>query len=159
LLAAALVLAACGGVDGPGAPGADAGMPSAPGVPDGAVDAGTSCADRRGGALVGLEVDTASPEAISVWITRGVFIDEATRLAGRPKARIPCFLVIAAAGCDPRWSFTVDAEDASFEDTTVEIYDATPSYVNAHLREFTAPRMRWCPWAARVVAVDDRRPR
>ena len=101
--------------------------------------------------------DCPSPEELQALVNREG--DEATRLAGRPKARIPCFLVIAAAGCDPRWSFTVDAEDASFEDTTVEIYDATPSYVNAHLREFTAPRMRWCPWAARVVAVDDRRPR
>ncbi len=42
-------------------------------------------------------------------------------------------------------------------EVTIELCDGTPSYVEAHLDEWIEQVGRYCPWSARLVALEDRR--
>jgi hypothetical protein len=59
-----------------------------------------------------------------------------------------------ATDCDGQWSWHVDPATPGFADFTVEVCDACPAYVEAHLPDLVA--IGWCPWTARVVAVERR---
>jgi hypothetical protein len=120
---------------------------------------GADCATRRGGAFVTIEVADTASERVSTWVSAAdaSFIDEAKRLVAAGERRVPTFKVEDGTDCDGRWSFHLDAIDAAFADFTTEVCDGLPSYLQQNKAEWMAKDLRWCPWGARVISVDDRR--
>ncbi|MFW5926093.1 MAG: hypothetical protein ACOCV4_07985 [Myxococcota bacterium] len=127
------------------------------GTPDAAGDAGDGapCAERTGGALVQFRI---CDEPIALWITDGDFIDEAIENAGEDPGRVPVFgEVVAGTDCDPQWSWHVQPDDALWADATIELCDGCPSYLEDNLDDWIDQVGNYCPWAAEVETVDDRR--
>ena len=115
------------------------------------------CEDLTGGALVTLDV---GGEEVTLWIEDDAFIDEAVRVAGHgpQAARIPLFgEVVPGTTCDGTWEWHVDPGDATWVDTTMELCDAQPSYVEAFLTDWIIEVGSWCPWEVSVVDVIDQR--
>lgn len=134
-----------------GADAADGATEAATG--DSGADAATGCATRTGGAVVTFEVAGAP---IALWIEDSAFIDEARRLFGTGAQRVPVFAhVLDGADCDARWAFHVDPAAVSWSDATIEACDGAPSIIDASRSEWVG--QQWCPWSAKVVAIDDRR--
>ena len=131
----------------------DAGTPRPPPVDAGTVPA--SCKTRSGGAFITFR---AAYEPLTVWSTRGAFIDEAKALLASGDHRTPNFgLVIDGTDCDARYTWHVKADDMDFADFTTEVCDGTPSYLEAHKATWIRDVKRYCPWGPTVTAVDDRR--
>jgi hypothetical protein len=132
---------------------------TAPTTPPGGGTVAADCATRQGGAMVTIEVADTASERYTTWVSAsdGEFIDEAKRLVAAGEKRVPTFKVLDGTDCDASWGFHLDAVDASFADFTTEVCDALPSYLNQNKAEWLQKNLRWCPWGARVVSVDDRR--
>ena len=71
-------------------------------------------------------------------------------LAGDPGPSIPNGRVIRATGVNTGWSWSLDPADFDWAEVTIEGCDGNPSDVEAP----TWTSDRYCPWAAKVVAVD-----
>ena len=115
------------------------------------------CSVRRGGAMVTIENVNEESERFTAWITDDVFIDEAKRLLAKGEQRVPTFKVLDHKDCDGRWDFHLDPARASWNDFTIEVCDAVPSYIQNNREAWLASNVGWCPWGARVIDVDDRR--
>lgn len=50
-------------------------------------------------------------------------------------------------GFNQPWSWHLDPDDTTLVELAIEICDGRPSYLEAHLDEYTT----YCPWGARVV--------
>jgi hypothetical protein len=50
-------------------------------------------------------------------------------------------------GFNAPWSWHLDPERVRMTEAAIEVCDAMPSYVEAHLSDFPT----YCPWAARVI--------
>lgn len=121
----------------------------------GDTDVAATCADLTGGALITVQV---VDDSFSFWSTNGAFIDQAKVLLETSAVQVPVFDTITlGAGCDPQWSWTVDPAGQSWADVTIEVCDGTPSYIEGDPAAWLASPGQWCPWAAVVTAVDDRR--
>lgn len=55
------------------------------------------------------------------------------------------------------WSWHIDPEDVAMAEAAIELCDARPSYIEAHLDEWLDTVVRFCPWSARLVSVTDYR--
>ena len=55
------------------------------------------------------------------------------------------------------WSWHIDPDDVAMAEATIELCDATPSYIEAHLDEWLNTVVRCCPGSARLVSVTDYR--
>lgn len=112
----------------------------------------------QGGLLATFDV---SGETFRVWVTNPATIDQLLALeAGASTASIPNGRILAGAGAGDHnapWSWHLDPEDIEMADFTMELCDGEPSYVEANLAEFTNNVQRYCPWAAALVALEDRR--
>jgi len=79
--------------------------------------------------------------------------------SGRAPAKHVSGLVVAeAAPYNAPWSFHLDPASISFFEMSVEVCDATTSYVEEHLAEVGGaflPGRRWCPWSSRLIEVID----
>jgi hypothetical protein len=117
-------------------------------------EASGPCGSRTGGALVTL---TVCGQLMTEWFTAGAFIDEAIAILGGAPPRIPNMLLAAGEDCDPSWSWHVDPADAEWADMTIELCDGCPGFVESDLSYWLSTVHRYCPWAADVVAVVDRR--
>lgn len=161
LLCLAAIAGACGD-DGPDDASDSAVADATATVPDASVDAAVDataalCAERTGGALITFDV---VDEPITLWTTDGTFIDEAiAKLEAGERPRIPNFgQVIAGTDCDARWSFHVAPGDLAWADFTIELCDATPSYIDGDVAGWIASVGTWCPWGVEAItSVDDRR--
>lgn len=117
-------------------------------------DPGASCAARRGGAFVTLEVCGAS---VKLWSASAAFTDQAEAMwSGAAAARVPVLDLRPGADCDDQWSFHADPATPSFADAPGPACDACPATVQGNLTSWLASVGQWCPGAARVVAVDRR---
>jgi len=118
----------------------------------------SDCPVRTGGAFVTFAVcapaGSSAGSSFKAWVTREPFIAEAEQLLVSGTPKIPVFEVRSGADCDGQWSWHVDPATPGFADFTVEVCDACPPYVEAHVGDFES--VGWCPWIARVVAVDRR---
>lgn len=115
------------------------------------------CSDRTGGALITFEV---VDEALTVWSTDDAFIEEALRVEGDSAAetRIPVFTDLEPGPlCDPDYSWHPAPAAMFWADVTVEVCDGRPSFVESDPDYWLEEVDQYCPWTARVVAVDDRR--
>jgi hypothetical protein len=56
---------------------------------------------------------------------------------------------------NPHYSYHLDPSTIDFFALAIEVCDASPTYVEAHLAEVGGsflPNSTWCPWHSRVVA-------
>ncbi|HRI70909.1 MAG TPA: hypothetical protein PK156_42035 [Polyangium sp.] len=113
------------------------------------------CAERVNGALVTFDI---AGQTFSVWIENGAFIDEAKMLLAAGQQKVPVFnQVIDGRDCDSDWTYHVDPNDVGFADVTIELCDGTPQYIEDNKAEWISTVKQYCPWSAKVTAVDDRR--
>ena len=49
-----------------------------------------------------------------------------------------------------------DLNDVEFADFTIELCDATPSYIEENKEEWLDVPGQWCPWSAVVISVTER---
>ncbi len=115
------------------------------------------CSARGSGAMITIENVDDAAERYTGWFTQPAFIDEAKRLLAEGESRVPSFAFLDGTDCDGNWSWHLDAIDAHFADFTIEVCDAIPSHLQANKDAWLASKQRWCPWGAKVIAVDDRR--
>lgn len=72
-------------------------------------------------------------------------------LAGRQAPQIPNGRIARGdGGVNQPWSWHIDPRDFEFADMTIELCDGLPSYVE----DGTLTGGRFCPWSAKVVAVE-----
>jgi hypothetical protein len=72
-------------------------------------------------------------------------------LAGKQAPQIPNGRIARGdGGVNQPWSWHIDPRDFEFADMTIELCDGLPSYVE----DGTLTGDRFCPWSAKVVAVD-----
>jgi hypothetical protein len=63
-------------------------------------------------------------------------------------------IVKAKKAYNPRWSYHLEPTTIDFVEAAVEVCDATPSYVEEHLKEAGnafLPGLTWCPWCSRLA--------
>jgi hypothetical protein len=60
-------------------------------------------------------------------------------------------------GHNAPWTWHLDPEDIEMAEATIELCDGAPNYVEGNLAEFTDNVLRYCPWAAQLVDLEDRR--
>ncbi len=77
---------------------------------------------------------------------------------GRSGASIPNGRVLrGSVSYNVPWSWHIDPDDVSMAEVTIELCDARPSYLEAHLDDWLERVVRFCPWSARLVSVADHR--
>lgn len=112
----------------------------------------------RGGVLATFDV---SGERFRVWLTGPSAIADVLRVQdGSSRATIPVGSLRRGSGAGAHnapWSWHLDSVDFHMAEAAIELCDGRPSHVQANLDEFLATVTRYCPWGARLVAVDDRR--
>jgi hypothetical protein len=86
-----------------------------------------------------------------VLLTERDDIDIAHRLlAGEDGPDIPNGRIVHETGVNQGWSWSLDPADFEFADVTIEVCDGVPADVESG--DLTSER--YCPWSARVVAVE-----
>jgi hypothetical protein len=104
---------------------------------------------------------TVSGETFKVWVTNPVAIDQLLAVqAGESAASIPNGRILAGPGAGDHnapWSWHLDPEDIEMAEFTMELCDGAPNYVEDNVPEFTDTIGRYCPWAAELIALEDRR--
>ena len=74
-------------------------------------------------------------------------------LAGEEAPSIPSGLIVRGdPGVNTGYSWHIDPASVEFADVTIEVCDGVPSFVE----DGTLEGDRYCPWGARVVAIDPR---
>ena len=100
-------------------------------------------------------------ERFSVWITNQSAIDQALALQrGTSDAKIPVGRLRRGPGQGShnvpyRWH--MDPDDIAFAQVAIEVCDGTPSFVDDNVDYFADVVVRYCPWLARLVRLDDYR--
>jgi hypothetical protein len=127
------------------------------------VDARGPCPQRVGGGFVtlGFPNDVAQScagQVVKVWVTQATFLDDAVAQVGSTTlARIPVLDVVGGADCDEQWSWHTDDLTPAFVTTvTPPTCAACPSVIQANVPGYVQTVRRWCPAAARILAVDRR---
>jgi hypothetical protein len=91
-------------------------------------------------------------ETFKVELGTPQLVDHARRLlAGEDVAAVPLGTVVRGdAGPNAPWTWHIDPITVQFADMTIGVCDGLPSYVEDH----TITSEQFCPWSAKVVAVD-----
>jgi hypothetical protein len=57
---------------------------------------------------------------------------------------------------DPNWSWHFKPDSVRMADVTIEVCDATPTYIEEHMDEWFRgeKEARWCGWSAKLVKVE-----
>lgn len=88
------------------------------------------------------KVELATPELVAH--AKGL-------LAGESLAAIPNGVVVRGdSGVNEPWSWHIDPSTLEFANVTIEVCDGIPQYVEDEI----VTSDRFCPWSARVVAVE-----
>jgi hypothetical protein len=130
---------------------------------DGSLDSGIDDS-LDGGVVASFDVPTGDPvvvEHFRVWVTNPTTIDEMFAvLAGTSDMTIVSGKLGAGPGQGDHnvpWHWHLDPEDVVMASITIELCDAAPSYVEAHLDEYLEKGIRYCPWAGHLVDIVDHR--
>lgn len=112
--------------------------------------------DLKGGVLA---VFAVQEERFAIFTTNPATCEQIIALGdGRSLASIPNGRVRRGqVPYNPPWSWHIDPNDVAMAEATIELCDATPSYIEAHLDEWLNTVVRFCPWSARLVSVTDYR--
>ena len=112
----------------------------------------------QGGVLATFVVND---DTFNVWVTNPAAIDQLFALqSGDSLANIPNGRILAGPGAGDHnapWSWHLDPVDIEMAEMTMELCDGEPSYVEDNVAEFVDVVQRYCPWSARLTALDDRR--
>jgi hypothetical protein len=112
----------------------------------------------QGGVLATFDV---SGEPFKVWVTNPATIEQLLALErGESAANIPNGRILPGPGLadhNAPWNWHLDPDDIEMAEATIELCDGAPNYVEANLAEFTGSVLRYCPWAAQLVALQDLR--
>jgi hypothetical protein len=101
-----------------------------------------------GHAIATFKVDD---ETFKVELATPELVDHAERLlAGEDVAAIPLGTVVRGPGPNAPWTWHVDPITMQFADMTIGVCDGLPS----HVEDQTVTGEQFCPWSAKVVAVD-----
>jgi hypothetical protein len=132
----------------------------APAAPEGASStvqqgkASKGASALKGGVLATFE---ASGERFRVWVTNPQTIWDLHQLhQGQSTATIPngrIFRGPGRAGHNVPYRWHLDPQDITMADFTVEVCDASPSYVEENVGEFVKNVKRYCPWNAKLVEL------
>jgi hypothetical protein len=124
----------------------------------GSASTATPAAGLSGGVLATFDV---TGETFKVWVTNPQTIDQLLALeAGDSAANIPNGKILPGPGAGDHnapWSWHLDPEDIEMAELTIEVCDGAPNYVEANLADFTDTVGRYCPWAAQLTSLEDRR--
>jgi hypothetical protein len=101
------------------------------------------------GAVVTFRV---ADETFKVQLVEERLIDAAHQAASGGPARIPNGRLVAGAGVNVGWTWHL--EDVEFAELTTELCDGRPSDVEREGVSFGGGR--FCPWAARVISIDEK---
>lgn len=113
------------------------------------------CAMRTGGAFIAFRI---ADETLTVWSTAGAFIDASIESLAGGDPRVPVFArIVGGADCDQTHAWHLDPAMMSYADVTIELCDGRPSDLDGALEYWMNTVRVYCPWSARVTAVDDRR--
>lgn len=99
------------------------------------------------GALATIRVGT---ETFKIWLQRADQIEAAQAALAGGAASIPNGRIVTGAEFNTGWSWHL--EDVTFTEAAIELCDGLPSAVEREGTGFGGGR--FCPWTARVVAVD-----
>ncbi len=114
-----------------------------------------ACSGLTGGALIRFGIVS---ESLTAWVTNGPFIDRAKELLATGGRQVPIFgTLLDGRACDPQWTWHTDPQNVSFADAATELCDGLPSHIEADKTYWLETVGSYCPWAAVVTAVDDRR--
>jgi hypothetical protein len=123
-----------------------------------ACDSPTGPSDLRGGVLATFEV---AGERFTVFVTNPSTVDQLFALRdGTSLASIPNGRIYRGPGLGDHnqpYGWHLDPEDIQMAELTIEVCDARPSYVQAHIGEFVDNIGRYCPWGATLVELVDQR--
>jgi hypothetical protein len=88
-------------------------------------------------------------------ITNPTGIDQALALwTGKSQAKIPVGILECGNGAfNCGWSWSMTPSSITFAELTIEVCDATPSYVQGNCASF--PDGRFCPWSAELTELRD----
>lgn len=104
---------------------------------------------------------TVSGDVFKVWVTNPATIQQLFDLAeGNSRATIPNGRIQRGPGLSANnepWSWHLDPQDVQMAEVTIEVCDATPSYVEKNLDYFVGTVGRYCPWSAVLVDLEDLR--
>jgi hypothetical protein len=110
------------------------------------------------GVLATFDVDG---EQFRVWVTNPQTIQQILELEqGKSMANIPNGRILRGPGYqdyNAPWSWHLDPQEIEMAEFTMEVCDGRPSYVEEHVDEFVDVMGRYCPWAAKLVDVQDMR--
>jgi hypothetical protein len=123
-----------------------------------------AAADVTGGVLATFEVagdaDTVG-EFFRAWVTNTTTIEQLIALkAGTSEANIPNGRILRSpgqGGHNAPYGWHLDSDDVEMAEMTIEVCDAVPSYVEENIDEFVDNVLRFCPWGARLVELEDYR--
>ena len=126
--------------------------------PTGDPDAAVRGGGLRGGVLATFDV---GGERFQVWVTNPQTIRQILDLwTGASEASIPNGRILRGRGRgrhNAPWHWHLDPRDIAMAELSIELCDARPSYVEANRDEWIAQVGRYCPWAAQLVDLQDRR--
>jgi hypothetical protein len=112
----------------------------------------------RGGVLATFEV---GGEQFRVFVTNPSAIGQLFALqSGQSFANIPNGKIRRGAGVgrhNAPYTWHLDPEEIELAALTTEVCDGRPSYVQDNVGEYVDVVGRYCPWGAKLIALEDRR--
>ncbi len=119
---------------------------------------GIATSDLRGGMLATFEV---VGQRFKVWVTNKTAIDQVLAIQqGRTTATIPVARILRGSGQashNAPYHWHMDPDDIEFAFAAIEVCDGTPSFVESHIDYFVDVVRTYCPWSAKLVALQDYR--
>ncbi len=112
-----------------------------------------ACRDDRGSSPATVATfEVAGSERFEIELATPELIDHARRLlAGDAIAAIPIGTVVRDdASVNAPWSWHIDPGTLEFAEVAIEVCDGLPS----HVEDKTITSDQYCPWSAKLVAVD-----
>jgi hypothetical protein len=118
----------------------------------------TAPSDLRGGVLATFDV---SGDRFRVFVTNQATIQQLLALRnGASLANIPNGRIHRGPGegnHNRPYGWHLDPEDIEMAESTIELCDGRPSFVQANIGEFVDRVGRYCPWGATLVDLRDLR--
>jgi len=116
----------------------------------------TGPGELAGGVLATFEVGA---EQFKVFVTSPSAIDQLLQLKeGTSVTNIPNGRIRTGPGAarhNSPYSWHLDPKDIEMAFATPEVCDGAPSYVQQHVNEYVKVVKRYCPWGAKLVALED----
>lgn len=94
----------------------------------------------------------AGDETYKIELITPELVEHAQKLLdGEQIAAIPLGTVVRdSPGVNKPWSWHIDPKTLEFAEVTIEVCDGLPSHVEDH----TVTSEQYCPWSAKVIAID-----